>query len=115
MSRDGFQAPIKLHPDGISFAVRLTPRGGRDTVEGWSVDSAGQEYLRVRVRAVPEDGKANAALEALLAKGLDISRASVTIVSGAKARLKIVKVQGPAAKLAGKLPKLALKTDGVSV
>jgi len=26
-----------------------------------------------------------------------------------------VKVQGPAAKLAGKLPKLALKTDGVSV
>jgi uncharacterized protein YggU (UPF0235/DUF167 family) len=115
LSRDGFQAPIKLHPDGISFAVRLTPRGGRDTVEGWSVDSAGQQYLRVRVRAVPEDGKANAALVALLAKELDIPRASVTIVNGAKARLKIVKAHGQTEKLTAKLPKLALKTEGISV
>ena len=95
--------------------MRLTPRGGRDTVEGWSVDSAGQEYLRVRVRAVPEDGKANAALVALLAKELDIPRASVTIVNGAKARLKIVKAHGQTEKLTAKLPKLALKTEGISV
>ena len=87
---EGFHTPIKTVSDGVSFAVRLTPRGGRDAIEGWQKDSAGRDYLKIRVRAVPEDGKANAALVALLAKELDVPRASVVIISGAKARLKIM-------------------------
>jgi len=75
------------------------------------MDSAGREYLKARVRAVPEEGKPNAAFVALLAKELDVARASVTIVSGAKARLKIVSVQGGPENLAGKLSKLMLKTN----
>ena len=44
------------------LAVRLTPRGGRDGVDGWASDPAGRPYLKVRVSAPPVEGKANAAL-----------------------------------------------------
>ncbi len=67
------------------------------------------------MRAPAEAGKANAALVALLAKELDVPRSSVAIMSGAKARLKIVSVQGDSETLAGKLPKLMLKTNRENV
>jgi hypothetical protein len=108
-------APFQSVSDGIRFAVRLTPRGGRDAIEGWKTDSAGREYLAARVRAAPEDGKANQALTALLAKTLGVPRASVTILSGAKAQLKIVSVQGEPAAHAAKLRQAARQTDGKKI
>lgn len=87
----------------VSFHVRLTPKGGRDAVEGWSAASDGSEHLKARVRAVPEDGKANAALVALLAATLDVPKSAVRIASGATARLKRVEITGDAAALAARL------------
>ena len=77
----------------IRFAVRLTPKGGRDRVEGWAVDSGGKRYLKARVSAPPEDGKANEALVALLAKALNIGKTKVRIVSGTTSRMKIVEAE----------------------
>jgi hypothetical protein len=54
------------------LAVRLTPRGGRDAVDGWALDADGRPYLKVRVASPPVDGAANAALLAFLAKTLKI-------------------------------------------
>jgi hypothetical protein len=88
---------------GLSFAVRLTPRGGRDSVDGWDKDDSGRAYLKARVRAAAEDGKANAALIALIATHLDVPRSAVSIASGAKARLKMVTVSGDKAVLRGRL------------
>ena len=76
------------------LAVRLTPRGGRDRVDGWARDDAGRAYLKVRVATPPVDGAANAALEALIAKSLKVSRGSVRIVSGDTARLKQLEIDG---------------------
>lgn len=76
------------------LAVRLTPRGGREAIDGWAVDGDGRPYLKVRVAAPPVEGAANAALVALLAKTLGVSRSSLTIVSGAGARLKLIEVAG---------------------
>jgi uncharacterized protein len=89
----------------VSFLVRLTPKGGRDAVEGWAESSDGSVHLKARVRAVPEDGKANAALVALLAARLDVPKSAVRIASGATARLKKVEIKGGAA-LAAKLDSL---------
>ena len=71
------------------ITVRLTPRGGRDAIDGWDGD-----VLRVRVASAPVDGKANDALLRLLAKALGVAPSRVTLVSGAQARVKTVDVDG---------------------
>jgi uncharacterized protein YggU (UPF0235/DUF167 family) len=79
--------------DRIRFAVRLTPKTGRDAVAGWDRGPDGQVFLKARVSAAPENGKANDALVRLIAKKLRIGSSRVQIVSGATARTKIIEVQ----------------------
>ncbi|MBS0384648.1 MAG: DUF167 domain-containing protein [Proteobacteria bacterium] len=76
------------------LAVRLTPSGGADRIDGCATDDAGRSYLKARVRAAPEDGKANAALEVLLAKALGVAKSKVRVVRGATTRLKAVEIEG---------------------
>lgn len=78
----------------VRLAVRLTPRGGREAIDGWAVDGEGRPYLKVRVAAPPVEGTANAALIAFLAKALGVSKSSLTIASGAGARLKLIDIAG---------------------
>ena len=85
------------------ISVRLTPRGGRDGVDGWSVDAAGRAWLKVRVSAAPTDGEANAALVALMAKLAGVARSKVQIVSGHAARLKQLQIDGLTAEDAAAL------------
>ncbi|WP_245499652.1 DUF167 family protein [Tepidamorphus gemmatus] len=80
--------------------MRLTPKGGRDAIEGPRPVSDGSWVLAARVRAVPEGGQANAALEVLLARALGVARATVAVACGHKARLKRVHVAGDPALLA---------------
>ncbi len=86
--------------DGIVVSVRLTPRGGRDGVDGPRRLADGREVLAVRVRALPEDGAANAALAGVLADRFGVARSAVTIATGAGSRIKQVKVAGDARTLA---------------
>lgn len=74
--------------------MRLTPGGGADRVEGVVRDAAGRLALKARVRAAPEKGAANAALEALLAKTLGVPKSGVRVARGATARLKQVDIEG---------------------
>lgn len=76
------------------LAVRVTPRGGRDAVEGWTTDAAGRPLLKLRVAAAAADGAANAAVIALLAQALGIPRSAVAIVAGHAARVKRVAIAG---------------------
>ena len=78
----------------MRLAVRVTPKGGRDAVDGWALDPTGRPYQKVRVSAAPADGQANAALTAFLAKALGRPKSAVRIVSGETARLKIVEIEG---------------------
>jgi uncharacterized protein YggU (UPF0235/DUF167 family) len=77
-----------------SLAVRVTPRGGRDAVEGWTRDGAGRPVLKVRVAAAAADGQANAALSAFLATALGRPKSALTLVAGQTARLKRFEVEG---------------------
>ena len=78
----------------MRLAVRLTPRGGRDAIEGWARDAAGRAYLKVRVAAPPVDGEANAALVKLIAKALGRPAGAVRIATGDTARIKQLEIDG---------------------
>ena len=74
--------------------MRLTPAGGADRIDGVARDEKGQLYLKARVRAAPEHGEANKALEALLAKALGVAKGKVRVTRGTTARLKTIEVDG---------------------
>ena len=74
----------------IIITVRLQSRASRDELLGWNEEGT----LRVRVIAPPVDGAANAALVRLLARRLGIAKSKVSLVSGARARNKIVEIEG---------------------
>ncbi len=69
--------------------VRLTPRSARNEIVGWR-----DGLLRVRVTAPPVDGKANEALERLIAKTIGVRKSAVSVVSGARAREKTIEIEG---------------------
>jgi hypothetical protein len=71
------------------IAVKVVPRAARDEIVGWLGDA-----LKVRVAAPPQDGRANAALEALLAATLGVSRSAVRVVAGHGSARKRVEIDG---------------------
>jgi uncharacterized protein len=92
--------------DGVIVDVRLTPRGGRDAIEGTERRADGRAVLKVRVRAVPAAGEANAALCLTIAKALAIAPRQVTLAGGATSRLKRIRVAGEPAVLIAALRRL---------
>jgi uncharacterized protein YggU (UPF0235/DUF167 family) len=87
-------APWTAGAAGVIVECRLTPKGGRDAIKGVATLADGSRVLLARVRAAPEDGRANRALCALLATALGVPPSRVTIFAGAKGRSKRVAVEG---------------------
>ena len=92
--------------DGLRLTVRLTPKGGRDAIDGVGTLADGRKVLQARVRAAPSEGEANAALLGLLAKKLGVAARDVRLEAGASARLKRIKVDGNGAALAARLDRI---------
>ncbi len=89
---------VRATDDGIELHVRLTPKSAHDRVDG--VELRGDlPFLKVRVRAVPEDGKANVALEKLIADWVGLARGQVSLTAGHTARIKTIAVAGDPAAL----------------
>ena len=100
-----FYAPA---PDGgIVLTVRLTPKGGRDAIDGIARTADGRTVLKVRVRAAPSEGEANDALARLVARSLGVAPRAVALVAGASARIKRLRIEGDAAALAATLERMA--------
>lgn len=76
------------------LTVRLTPRGGADRIDGWDADAGGRPVLKARVRPAPTEGRANAALIALIARTLTIPKSAVTLARRASARIKVLEIEG---------------------
>jgi uncharacterized protein (TIGR00251 family) len=89
------------------LTVRLTPKGGRDSVDGLEQLSDGRSVLKARVRAAASEGAANEALVRILAKALDVPPRDVTLESGATSRIKRLAIAGDPAKLAARLERIA--------
>jgi uncharacterized protein (TIGR00251 family) len=87
-------ACYRIAADGIILEVRLTPGASRDGIDGVKVLSDGQPVAAVRVRAVADSGAANRALLDLLARTFSVPKASVTLLAGATARRKRIRIAG---------------------
>jgi uncharacterized protein (TIGR00251 family) len=97
---------ISVHADHIRLSIKLTPNGGRDAIDGIETDAEGNAFLKARVSAVPEDGKANKALITLLSKKLRVPKSSISFISGETARKKILRIDGDPEDLKVKIESL---------
>lgn len=98
--------PWTITSSGLSIAIRLTPKGGRNALDGIEALSDGRSVLKARVRAAPTEGEANSALLSLLAKMLDVPRRTVTLAAGETSRIKRIAIEGDGAALAARLERL---------
>jgi uncharacterized protein (TIGR00251 family) len=98
--------PWRYSTEGISVALRVTPRGGRDDIDGVETLADGRSVVKVRVRAIAEGGEANRAVTELLAKALGVPKGKVRVLSGVTSRLKQIAIDGDPARLGETLRKL---------
>ncbi|MBI3452709.1 MAG: DUF167 domain-containing protein [Rhodospirillales bacterium] len=94
--------PLSAVADGVVVVVKLAPKSHREGIEGVATEPGArgpEAALKIRVAAPPEDGKANAALLALLAREWGVPRRALTLIAGATQRLKRVHVRGDPAAL----------------
>jgi len=85
-------APIRREGADLLVEVRLTPRGGADRIDGMKALSDGRLVIAARVKAIPEDGKANAAVAALMAAAAGLPKSAAAVVFGSTARLKTIRL-----------------------
>lgn len=104
------QVPWRAGSGCVIVRVRITPKSSKDVIDGVE-DTADGPALKARVRAVPADGAANAALTKLLADWLGVPKSSVKLAHGGKSRVKSVEITGNAdeieARLAQRLARVA--------
>jgi uncharacterized protein (TIGR00251 family) len=98
--------PWRIEANGLLIVIRLTPRGGCDAIDGIAQLADGRRVVKVRVRAAASEGEANAALVKLIARSLGVAVRDVSLIAGATARLKRVRVSGAGATLAATLEKI---------
>jgi uncharacterized protein YggU (UPF0235/DUF167 family) len=91
----------------LTLTVRLTPKGGRDAIDGIETLSDGCPVLKARVRAAPTEGEANEALCRLIAKSVGVPPRDVALVAGATARVKRLTIAGDVKALMAALEKIA--------
>ena len=96
---------------GLLLDVRLTPKGGRDALDGIAPLADGRSVLKARVRAAPHEGAANAALTRLIATAAGVPASRVEIVGGTTARIKRVRIAGEPRAIAAALETAAAGAD----
>lgn len=103
--------PWTASADGVVIDVRLTPRGGRDAIEGTERRADGRAVVKARVRAAPADGEANIALCRLIADATGVAPRDVKITAGATSRVKRIQVRGRATAIIAALQRLVTEDD----
>lgn len=104
--------PFDVLDDGVALRVRLTPKAGANRIAGLQADADGRTRLKVQVTAVPENGKANAALIRLLAKEWRLPRSAIEVRNGATDRNKLLHLAGDPAGLVSLLNRWMEQSHG---
>ena len=92
---------------GLDLFVRLTPKASADQFGAIETAADGRSYLATKVRAVPEKGAANTALERLVAEVFGVARSKISVIAGQTSRLKTVRIEAEPSSLASVLEALS--------
>jgi uncharacterized protein (TIGR00251 family) len=92
--------PWRSAKGGVLLAVRVSPKAARDGIDGLA-DTPQGPAVQVRVRAVPDEGKANAAVAVAVAGWLGVPGRTVRVARGHRSRVKTLEIAGDADTLAG--------------
>lgn len=103
--------PWRFSTQGVAIALRVTPRGGSDAIDGIETLADGRTVMKVRVRAIADGGAANRAVTELLAKALRVPKSHVRVLSGITSRLKQIAVDGDPKQLGAALSALTETKD----
>jgi uncharacterized protein (TIGR00251 family) len=103
--------PWRYAAHGVMVAVRVTPRGGRDAVDGIEELANGKSVVKVRVRVAAEGGEANRAVTELFAELLRVSKSKVRVASGVTSRVKQLTIEGDPKQLGVALKAVTAATD----
>jgi uncharacterized protein (TIGR00251 family) len=95
-------SPFAARADGVRVRLKVTPRARRDAVDG-IIEGPDGAALRVSVTAAPDDGKANAAVIALLARAWRVPKRDIALVQGATSRRKLIHVTADANQFMSKI------------
>ena len=98
--------PWTVADGGLLLTVRVTPRGGRDAIEGIAQRADGACVLKLRVRAAAAEGEANAAVLGVVAAALGVPVRDVSLVAGGRGRVKRLRIAGASAALAAGLERI---------
>ena len=83
-------SPFRVVAGGVRVALKVTPKASADRMRGVAIDQSGVALLQVSVTAVPEDGRANKAVTALLAKRWRLPKSAIEVIQGATDRRKVL-------------------------
>jgi uncharacterized protein len=103
---DAADRPWVVCADGLIITVRLTPKAGRDSIDGIVNLSDGRAVLKARVNAAPTDGEANGALTRLLAQTLRVAPSNIALIGGAASRVKRMLIRGDVAAVVAALEQI---------
>ena len=95
--------PFQRCPGGVRARLKVAPKAKRTAIGGLLDEADGGKALKVAVTAAPEDGKANAAVVALLAKEWGVAKSAISVVTGVTDRRKVVEIRGPSDALLAQL------------
>jgi hypothetical protein len=99
-------APWSPAAGGVALTVRLKPKARRDVIDGIEIMSDGRSVLKIRVRAMPSEGEANAALIKLIAKATGVPPRDVMLAAGPTSRIKRLVISGDGPTLVAALEKI---------
>lgn len=85
--------PFSPHKSGHDYLrVKVIPKSPKNEVTEIISDESGEPTIKIRIKAIPEKGKANAELIKFLSKELGIPKESINIISGKSTALKLIRI-----------------------
>ena len=106
----GDEQPWRTGDGCVIVRVRVTPKSSLEAINGITTTAEGPAFA-ARVRAIPAEGEANAAIEKLVASWLEVPKSAVRVTQGPKSRVKSLTVSGETDCLEQRLSAKLIKAE----